>query len=689
MPSSVKTIRNAYRSDIDGLRALAVLSVFLFHLKPDLYPGGFLGVDVFFVISGYLITGIIVGELARETFSFRNFFARRIKRIFPALFVLILITAAIAIFLLTPESYVNFLDSARYSSGQLSNIFFSRKVGYFSEGFNEQPLLHTWSLGVEEQFYLVWPLLIWLFVKCVRRAGQSVGFPAKNIVYSPAALMFFVILGFVSFLLCFFLADFEFQLAFYMFYARAWEFCFGAVLTLQLIPSPGTKRGKKLVGYIGFVLLGISFLLVEHSFLGLSFLKFGVILPCLGASLLILAGQGQLYGVNRALSARLPAFIGRISYSLYLYHWPVIIFYKSLTGQHELTFVSSVIIFFIALTCSVLSYYFIEQPCRKTDLHDKYIYISALAIIALFVFTSKYLKQFDDAEWRIKPYKATSRPIPPFKPPACKIHHKNGVIYYDCPVAGNADAPMIALVGDSHSPHFSHAVVSWAQENDVHALFLSVPGCSMLLGDVKIRSMIDPKHEQGCRTALPFFNKLVYDRPEVQLIAIAQRFDLFYDGKGYSNTQPQILFSDKKGRPIMDHQHYYEQQLDYTVKEIRKQGKDVVLLKQVPILSNKKACDWEPKLKQLLGIGRVCFFDEEFLAKWQQPSIDFVDRFARSNRVRTIDPFQFIDSPLQKGVNIYSNTDHLNSFGFEYAIPFIREDLNELIEVDKTIRVKY
>ena len=139
-----------------------MLSVFLFHLGPDFLPGGFLGVDVFFVISGYLITGIIVRESLLGTFSFSHFYARRVKRIFPALFVVLLLATLIATFLLTPETYVNYMKSGRYAAAQLSNLFFMQNVDYFEEGFSGQPLLHTWSLGVEEQFYLVWPLIIYL-----------------------------------------------------------------------------------------------------------------------------------------------------------------------------------------------------------------------------------------------------------------------------------------------------------------------------------------------------------------------------------------------------------------------------------------------------------------------------------------------------------------------------------------------
>ena len=181
--------RSAYRADIDGLRSVAVLSVFLFHLQPGLLPGGFLGVDVFFVISGYLITGIILREHHLRTFSFTHFYARRIKRIFPALFVVLLFSAVIALFLLIPETYKNFMQSARYAAAQLANFFFSRKVDYFSEGFSGQPLLHTWSLGVEEQFYLFWPLLIFVcfrFFNNADIAGRNQGVLEPAIHRDPA-----------------------------------------------------------------------------------------------------------------------------------------------------------------------------------------------------------------------------------------------------------------------------------------------------------------------------------------------------------------------------------------------------------------------------------------------------------------------------------------------------------------------
>ena len=192
-----------------------MLSVFLFHLQPSLLPGGFLGVDVFFVISGYLISGIIVRENHLGTFSLTNFYGRRVKRIFPALFVVLALASVPATFLLTPETYVRYMQSARYASGQLSNFFFAQKVGYFEEGFSGQPLLHTWSLGVEEQFYLVWPLLLLLAVRFL--PGRIVGISI-------------LVLGIASFALSYVWTTELPEWAFFSPLTRAWELAAGALI---------------------------------------------------------------------------------------------------------------------------------------------------------------------------------------------------------------------------------------------------------------------------------------------------------------------------------------------------------------------------------------------------------------------------------------------------------------------------
>lgn len=674
---------SAYRPSIDGIRAVAVLSVFLFHLSPELLPGGFLGVDVFFVISGYLITGIILRETRAGAFSFARFYARRVKRIFPALFAVLVLSVVTGVLLLSPQTYLNFIKSARYAAAQLANFYFARNVGYFDEGFTGQPLLHTWSLGVEEQFYLFWPLLIVFFFLAAdwMRRGDAASAAKSGPSPAPgsdrAVAILFLVLTALSFLACFFLAGVKENTAFYMFYTRAWEFCFGGLAVLRLAPTLAASRANTAIQLTGAFLVGCSMLLVGREFLGGSFLRFGVILPCLGAALLLHLSDRD-GPINRALASPVPVFVGRISYSLYLYHWPIIIFYKLYSNATEISLPAATGIVAAAFLLATVSYILIEQPARRTTWTDRPVLaVGAVAILA-FTVAFNNMEGLSEAPWRVASYQSDAAQTPRAIPVSCRGGVSNGILHYECATARQANAPVIALVGDSHSPHYLPATTTWARKNGYDVKFLGVPGCPMLLGEIDMESRIDPSQTEQCNKARPFFQKEIVDNPRVRSILLAQRFDLFYDGRGYSSPTRQILFKGPDGAVIEGHADYYRRQLVRTIETIRAKGKEPVILKQVPILGNMGDCKWVPMLKQLDGAPRDCAFDRAFIKRWQQPSIDFIDQVATHHRVMTYDPFPALPSPLHGEINLYQNNDHLNPHGFQRLIPSFTEAMNAI-----------
>lgn len=674
--------QRGYRPDIDGLRSVAVLSVFLFHLWPDLLPGGYLGVDVFFVISGYLITGIIVRENSNGNFSFRHFYARRVKRIFPALFFIVFLTAVMAIILLTPETYINYMKSARYTAAQLANFFFARKVDYFAEGFSGQPLLHAWSLGVEEQFYLVWPLLIFLSFYISRKALNK-NLPQTSLTGETRSSFDYllrkrfsyilIIIALLSAAVCYLLADSYHNLAFYMFYSRAFEFCFGGILALNLLNREPTGMTSQWCGLLGLVLLCYSFLFIGEGYLGTSFLRFGVLLPCLGASLLIF-GRPEASIINRVLAGVVPVFIGRISYSLYLVHWPVIIFWKIATNNTSLSLAEGAVIIFISFLISTLMYYFLELPARKSTQSDKTVLLIGLILIILFTTTFKLLETQDTAAWRVSAYDQEKN-MPSRYAPRCREVRQGKILFYQCQPGEVQNTPTLALVGDSHSVHYIRPVTAWAKRNGYNVKYLGSEGCAMLVGEVRIQSKIQGNHEEKCSAALPVFNNRIVPDPLIELVFIAQRFDLFYNGIGFLNNSRIMTFRKPNGVPVDDHPAYYEAQLKKTVETLRANGKDVVLLKQVPILADIKACDWQPLLRKWLSLERECSFDDSFISQWQSPSVAFVDRFAAEHQIETFDPMKYFDTPLSNGRNMYSNRDHINTIGSLYLTPFFDQEM--------------
>ena len=367
MPSSEG--RLAYRPDLDGLRALAVLSVVFFHFDFETFGGGFVGVDIFFVISGYLITTIIVSELKSGSFSFARFYERRIRRIIPALIVMLAATSIAAIALFPPKELAQFGLSAAAAAGFCSNIFFALRTSYFAGPDTMMPLLHTWSLGVEEQFYILWPLPLFICYRIGSRRAISalvVGLAVASLVYSGWGAA----------------SKYAVQL-FYLLQTRAWELMFGAILALGLVPRISNRWLRTLLALCGVGL--IAFAVTQFSpvtpFPGL-----WATIPCLGAVLVILTGLQRDTMVYRLLSLQPFVFIGVISYSLYLWHWPVFAFAENYVGR-PITLGKSLALIVLCIGIAAASWFWVERPFRygkrKAILSQRATFLGGLGSMAL------------------------------------------------------------------------------------------------------------------------------------------------------------------------------------------------------------------------------------------------------------------------------------------------------------------
>lgn len=336
-----------YQPEIDGLRAIAVVGVLLFHFGLPWVPGGYIGVDVFFVISGFLITRLIYNELQLTgEFSFSNFYVRRARRLFPALFFTLAISLFFGVILLSPSSLERLGASAIHALMSISNFFFWFETGYFDLEATKKPLLHTWSLSVEEQFYIVWPVTILL----VFRIAKSNNYIALAIVSC---------IGIVSIIASEYWLDEAPSAVFYLMPYRVYEFVIGAVLIW--IPSKLRNNDIRLE-----ILLLIGLALIVYSMVTLDsasrFPGANVLPAVIGTALTIYSCEAKIVG--RLLRNKLSVFIGLISYSLYLAHWPIIVFYEHIFNTKT---VASSAIFLGALTIvlAIFMYRYIETPFRK------------------------------------------------------------------------------------------------------------------------------------------------------------------------------------------------------------------------------------------------------------------------------------------------------------------------------------
>lgn len=355
-----------YRPDIDGLRAVAVLSVILYHAGVPYVTGGFVGVDVFFVISGYLITSLLLKEMETGQFTFADFWIRRARRILPALSVMVIATLIVGYFLLLPQDYKALGKEAAAQAIFMSNFLFSKEAGYFDVSSFLKPLLHTWSLAVEEQFYLLYPLVLF-FVHTQR----------------PAWLKPFLIFSaFVSFALCLFAMEYNKDAAFYWLPFRGWELLCGAIVASGLPLKGPRKVWAELFAVIAVaaIIVPVFFYNEDTLFPGWSALP-----PCLGAALLIWTNGHKPTIVGKFLSWRPVVFVGLVSYSWYLWHWPVIVFTKY---NPFITMTAAVIALCVAgsFVLAVLSWQYIERPFRKKTIKKRAAFCYAILCLVFLAF---------------------------------------------------------------------------------------------------------------------------------------------------------------------------------------------------------------------------------------------------------------------------------------------------------------
>jgi len=447
-----------YRPDIDGLRAIAVGLVIGYHAFPKLFPGGFIGVDVFFVISGFLITGIISRHIIEGSFSISEFYGRRIRRIFPALILVIAATVAMGWYMLPVNEFKVLGKSVIGSSMFVQNLVMLKEVGYFDVASARKPLLHIWSLGIEEQYYIIWPIILIL---------------AARVRANLATLT--ITLIFASFFFGSSILKKNPEAAFYLPQSRGWELLIGSLLALNATYNWKSKNQSK---FIELIEEGLYHLLFKSEksrqqllpdtcgILGLGLLAYGLLhftaetkypgfhalIPTLGASLLILAKESS---VNRTiLSSRIFVFMGLISYPIYLWHYPVFAYLRLYlpSGVHwyiMLTAISGVVL------VSWLTYSLIESPIRRGNLkvfiNTSLVFLMICTFsVGVVLYKTEGFPQRVPAE--LRPFMLTGDETSVFwRRGTCLLLPDQGAANFGSECAGNGGRPLILYWGDSYA----------------------------------------------------------------------------------------------------------------------------------------------------------------------------------------------------------------------------------------------
>ena len=440
----------SYRPDIDGLRAVAVISVILFHIHADLLPGGFLGVDIFFVISGYLITGIIQRELAEQRFSLLNFYQRRAKRILPAFLFMLAACTAACVWLLTPDDFIAYLRSLRSSLLFGANLFFAQSGGYFDIQSAEKPLLHIWSLSVEEQFYFVFPLLIWLVHK----------YRPKYTVHAVIAMMAASLLSG--------LMEYKAE-AYYLPQVRAYELLFGsmaAVFTAGKPTNPSERTGlqHEIAACIAAVAALACLCLPKETLPGGSYIERIVI--CGATAWLMACGNSK---ISRVLAWKPFVAIGLISYPLYLWHWPVLALLRYVYMDNVLP-VSVVIVSMAGVVlASWISYRWVENPIRHSKKLSGKAFAGVMAVYFALGLGVNVGRLMYDKQVRHAPNYQALHANTGF----CHDGKKEG----DC-IRGDRSKPVTVLaVGDSHTMQLNAFYDGVGKNEGWSAYVMSVSAC--------------------------------------------------------------------------------------------------------------------------------------------------------------------------------------------------------------------
>lgn len=604
-----------YRPEIDGLRAIAVLAVIFFHLKASWLPGGFAGVDVFFALSGFLITSIIAREKSAGVFSFKSFYVRRMKRILPPLYLMVAVTLVAGLLILTPRDFGYLKESIEYLVLFCSNVYFGKGGDYFGPQSAEMPILHTWSLAVEEQFYFFWPVLF-IFFSRYRGAWKKV---------------LFIILAVASFAYAEYLlqAKNNKPLAYYSLFARYGEMLIGAGVAILSVKKEAMlnrlgSSASNLACLAGLALILSSFVLLGEGvrFPGIS------ALPSVVGTMLLIVGMNNYKGsVAAVLSSTLFTHIGKISYSLYLWHWPILAYMRYMFGGGDLPGIWMLIAVIMTYTLSVISYYTVEQGVRNLRMSFSRAFIQCLIVpsVVILLALRGVGNVFSLYEEDVQLAKYGGDEV---------CHLKFGP---QCIRGDVSKKAKILIFGDSHAAHLHYFVDYLGQRNGWSAMLVSASSCGPAFGFNVEHLPVGSRSD--CLALLDYVKR---SKSEYDTLVIAARWDFQMGVESSQYSDPEFLGKFEK-----------------TLEELKSGGKRIIVVTQVPALtSNPLRVERALKLHVPVEI-RYSFYTD--------PANEILKKVAIRHGVEVMDLNSLVkslnDGFMLNGHTVYMDSNHLNQRG--------------------------
>lgn len=662
-----------YRADIDGLRALAVLPVLLAHAHFGFFSGGFVGVDIFFVISGFLITSILAKEGRDGSFSLLSFYERRARRIFPALFTMIAFTCVATFIYFPAREFEAFGRSVIATTFFVSNMLFWKETGYFDVLAENRPLLHTWSLSVEEQFYVLFPISVWLTYRYLRGRFE---------LWIPAVTL-------ASLALSVWWVESHPTAAFYLAPTRAWELLVGSALALGMVPPLRSRLQREGAAFLGIVCIAFSITMFTAT---THFPGINAILPCAGAGLIIHAGQGGSSLVGRVLSWRPVVFIGLISYSLYLWHWPLLVFARHLSPE-PLSVSSALAVLVFSGIIATLSWRFVEQPFRKAkQTREAEVVFSRKSIFSASATATATTLVFGFGVVASSgiPSRNPSVEALVAGPEFDKIERLTDCDPYSLDVDeirahcsfGDVDAEQTIVVwGDSHAVAWYPVFARYARDNRMKGILLSSTGCPPLVGAFRPSTRI--KSNKCIAGITEEFEKIAvgFDPVTVFLVSRWSIYNRGWISNGVLHGDTHYLSdAELTSATAEDAQQVFARALRRTVEALRKHGIPVVLVKTVPVLGDSPTkLYWSEKRGRRVETVLAEHLD------WQRHGLAQFEQLVDGRGVLVLDPTPVLCPSSrcryrdEEGF-YYRDDNHLSRYGSSVVYAGLSEQLEAISE---------
>lgn len=553
-----------YRREIDGLRAVAVVPVLLFHAGLTLFSGGYVGVDIFFVISGYLITSIIVAEIDQNTFSIVNFYERRIRRILPALFVVILATLPFAYLWMLPHQLKDFGQSLLAIAFFASNILFWRESDYFDIASEQKPFLHTWSLAVEEQYYIFFPLLLLV----LWRFGRN---PSLYVI---------IALSLISLAATEWMAKIDNTANFYLIPTRAWELFAGSICALMLFKS-APKQNDMLAG-LGLVLILISIFAFDAQ---TPFPSLYTLLPVVGTALIILYATPQTL-TAKLLSGKIIVGLGLISYSTYLWHQPLFAFARIKSLHHPSIWLMMGLVL-ASFLLAYLSWKYVEAPFRdRKKTSRRLIFVSALVGTLILLGLGAALHKTNGLSNRMAAFQDIY-PLNTYRQNQChwiNARTPEQIAAGDICTYGPSDTPDLAIIGDSHAGALFKGFARQAPDLSFYAV--SGGYCAPIKNRFRLKNIVNFCPDL-IEEAMVQFSQIDTLKTVILVAEWANYTQGFRDnGAGKVPSPSVVLDATEEAATVADNPALFERGLRETIAFLRTHGKRVIIVAPTPEFSS-------------------------------------------------------------------------------------------------------